>query len=244
MDGIRNELVFKFHSDMKKLHVSLIFLDHIRLDVWLASAVWRKVQEIDLSLLVGERVTLPDMIFISQSLKVLKIEMDSVLELPANISLPCLKTLRLSLVSLPSTELIQNLFSSCPVLEGLALLDCVWPPIRTITISIPTLKTLEIDDELPSFGSMTVPNGFQIKIYGRNLVSLKYKGALSYEIFLYDISSLVVAEIEIPNLYLTQEETARRGARLLRAMGNARSVTLSNGAIQVQYFICFSIITS
>lgn len=232
LDGIGDELVSQFMFDMKKLRLSFrVFFDAIRVHNWLVSAILRKVLEVDLCLFVGEPFILPRMVFVSTSLTVLKIEMNSVLQLPRDISLPCLKTLCLSLVTFSGTKLTQKLFSSCPVLEDLALVDCEWLFIRSVTISIPTLKTLKMD-ELPCFGSTDSINDCQIKIYGENLVSLKYNGSLSNDIFLYNISSLVVAYIDIPNLYKMDREIARRGAKLLRGLGNAQYVRMSNGAIE------------
>lgn len=237
LDGIGDVLVSQFMFDMKKLRLSFrVFFDASRVHAWLVYAILSKVQEVDLCLFVEEPFVMPQMFFISTSLTVLKIEMNSVLQLPRNISLPCLKALCLSLVIFSCTELTQNLFSNCPVLEDLALVDCEWFFLRSLIISIPTLKTLKMA-ELPCFGSTDIINDCQIKIYCENLVSFKYNGSLSNEIFLYNISSLVVAYIDIPNLYKMDQEIARRGAKLLRGLGNAQSVRMANGAIEVEFLL-------
>ena len=78
MDGVRDELVSQFMFDMTKIRLSFrVFFDAIRVHAWLVSAILHKVDEVDLCLFAGELFILPHMVFISKSLTVLKIGMNS-----------------------------------------------------------------------------------------------------------------------------------------------------------------------
>ncbi|KAI8558079.1 hypothetical protein RHMOL_Rhmol04G0060700 [Rhododendron molle] len=50
-------------------------------------------------------------------------------------------------VTFADDDSTRPLFSSCPVLQELALVNCGWENLKTITIHIPTLKRLTIDRE-------------------------------------------------------------------------------------------------
>ncbi|XP_057950960.1 F-box/LRR-repeat protein At4g14103-like isoform X2 [Malania oleifera] len=134
----------------------------------------------------------------------------------------------------------QKLFSSCPMLQELAIVDCEWMDLRSITISIPTLTSLTIDD-LPCFGSMDDINDCEIRIHAANLISLKYIGHLSNDNILGNLSSLVFASVHIPNLYERRNEIAWRGVKLLRGLHKVKSVNISNGTIK-SFFLAENLI--
>ncbi|KAA8526953.1 hypothetical protein F0562_008818 [Nyssa sinensis] len=103
--------------------------------------------------------------------------------------------------------------------------------LKSIAISIPTLKSLTIDDFTYS-GSEEDLNGCEIKIYAANLLSLKYTGYLLNQFFLCNLSSLVNASIQIPFVHMRQKEIAYRSVRLLRGLHHVKSVRISNGTIE------------
>lgn len=199
---------------------------------WLSSAIRNNVQELDLCLFVEEPFSLPKCVFDSKSLLVLKLEMNCILELPDSISFPCLRTLHLCLVTFPDDSSTQRLFSGCPVLQELAVLDCEWMNLKSVSISIPSLKSLTIDD-LPFFGSSDDLNGCEIRIDSSNLCFLKYSGYLSNEIYLYNLSSQVDASIHIAVLCEKRKQIAFRAVKLFRGLNNVSSVRISSGAIKV-----------
>nr|GMC76472.1 F-box protein At4g22280-like [Ipomoea batatas] len=199
--------------------------------MWLSSAIKNNVQELDLCLFVEEPFSLPSCVFYSKSLLVLKLEMNCTLELPDSISFPCLRTLHLCLVTFPDDSSTQRLFSGCPVLQELTVLDCDWINLKSVSISIPSLKSLTIDD-LPYFGSPDDLNGCEIRIDSSNLRFLKYSGYLSNEIYLYNLSSRVDASIHIAVLCDKRKQIAFRAVKLFRGLNNVSSVRISSGAIK------------
>ncbi|XP_019194696.1 PREDICTED: F-box protein At4g22280-like [Ipomoea nil] len=198
---------------------------------WLSSAIKNNVQELDLCLFAEEPFSLPPCVFYSKSLLVLKLQMTCILELPDSISFPCLRTLHLRLVTFPDDSSTQRLFSGCPVLQELAVLDCEWIHLKSVSISIPSLKSLTIDD-LPYFGSSDDLNGCEIRIDSSNLCFLKYSGYLSNEIYLYNLSSRVDASIHIAVLCEKRNQIAFRAVNLFRGLNNVSSVRISSGAIK------------
>ncbi|KAH7857860.1 hypothetical protein Vadar_017233 [Vaccinium darrowii] len=73
--------------------------------------------------------------------------MDRVLKAPSFIYFSSPKTLMFDALIFSDDESSQNLFSSCPVLQELYLTNCGWKNVKTLTISIPTLKRLTIEDD-------------------------------------------------------------------------------------------------
>ncbi|KAK9269637.1 hypothetical protein L1049_001414 [Liquidambar formosana] len=232
MNFVERVLMLHDMSNLKRFRLSCrVFFNASYVNEWVSTAVRHKVQELDICFFVEEPFGLPCCIFTCESLTALKIAMNCVLKLPNCISFPSLKSLQLRFVTFMENYSTQKLFSGCPVLQELAILDCEWMNLESITISIPTLKSLTID-ELPCFGKTDDLNDCEIKIYAANLLSFKYIGNLSNDIFLYNLSSLLVASIHIPNLCERRNEIARRGVKLLRGVHNAKSVRLSNGTIE------------
>ncbi|CAK9150269.1 unnamed protein product [Ilex paraguariensis] len=233
MNFVERVLLLRDASIMKRFRLSCrVCFSSSRVHAWVSAAIKHNVEELDLCLFVEKCFMLPHCVFDCESLTVVKIEMNCVLELPTCISFPCLRTLHLSLVTFPGDKSTQKLFSGCPVLQELAILDCDWMNLNSISISLPTLKSFIIDD-LPSFDSNDDLHGCEIKVEAANLVSLKYIGYLSNEISLYNLSSLVDASVHIPVTRERQRVVAFRTLKLLRGLHNACSVRISNGAIEV-----------
>ncbi|KAI3675594.1 hypothetical protein L1987_85184 [Smallanthus sonchifolius] len=185
------------------------------------------VRELDLCLFAEDPSVIPQSVFDCKSLVILKIEMNCVIEIPSRVYFPCLKTLHLSLVTFPNDESTEKLFSSCPVLEELVLLDCDCVNLKYITIYSLTLKRLTIDD-LPVYD----PSGCKIKIDAKNLTCLEYIGYLSNEIFLNNVPSLVKACIHIPILHQRQKEAACRAVDLIKRLQNVVFLRVSNRTIE------------
>ncbi|CAH9119899.1 unnamed protein product [Cuscuta epithymum] len=196
---------------------------------WLSSAIKDNVQELDLCLFVEEPFSLPRCVFDSTSLAVLKLEMNCVLELPDSISFPCLKTLHLCLVTFHDDTSTQGLFSGCPVLQELAILDCEWMNLKCVCLSIPSLKSLTIDD-LPFFGSLDDLNGCEIQIDAANLHFFKYNGYLTNEIYVYNLSSRIDSSIHIA-LCEKRKQLAIRAAKLFTGLNNSSSLRISVGSV-------------
>ncbi|CAL5335751.1 unnamed protein product [Camellia sinensis] len=232
MNFVERVLLFHDGSSMKKFRLSCrVCFNASRIHAWVSAAIKQKVQELDLCLFVEEPFILPCCVFYCESLTAVKIEMNCVLELPTCVSFPRLKTLYLALVTFLDDDSTQRLLSSCPVLQELTILDCDWMNLKRISVSIPTLKSLTIDD-LPYFGSADELNGCQIKIDAANLIFLTYSGYLLNEIFLFNLSSLVNASIYVPIMCERQKEIAYRAVNLLRGLNSVKSMRISTGAIE------------
>jgi hypothetical protein len=103
--------------------------------------------------------------------------------------------------------------------------------LKRITISIPSLKNLTIDD-LPYFGSSDDLHGCDIIIDATNLSELKYLGHLSNELFLHNVRSLSKAHVHIPILTVNRSEIATRAVKLLFGLRNVRSFSITNRTIE------------
>ncbi|KAM7504152.1 hypothetical protein LguiB_003056 [Lonicera macranthoides] len=232
MNFVERVLLLRDSSTMKKFRLSCrVCFSAARVHAWVSAAIMHNVQELDLCLFVDNSFILPRCMFDTKSLTVLKIQLTCVLELPTCISFPCLKTLHLRLVTFPDDISTQKLFSGCPVLQELAIIDCDWMYLNSITISIPTLTSLTIDD-LPYFGANDDLHGCDINVDAINLLHLKYLGHLSNELFLHNISSLAKACVHIPIRLERQKEIAYRAVKLLGALRNISSIRITNRTIE------------
>ncbi|XP_074320300.1 F-box/LRR-repeat protein At4g14103-like, partial [Silene latifolia] len=148
-----------------------------RVSSWISSAIRRNVKELELFLELHNPFHLPPRVFNCSSLRTLKICMECTLKLPNNVFLPNLRTLYLGAVGFSDEESVNKLFSGCPALEELKLIDCSWEKLESITISIPSLKSLRID-ELFYMLSVNKRNDCIIKLELPNLVSFEFLGGL------------------------------------------------------------------
>ncbi|XP_055824218.1 F-box/LRR-repeat protein At4g14103-like [Solanum dulcamara] len=232
MHFVHKVLQLREESDIKKFHLSCrVCFSASHICSWLSAVIRHNVQDLDLCLFVEEPFMLPQCVFSSKTLTSLKLEMNCVLELPTSIFFPLLKTLHLCLVTFRDDSSTQRLFSSCPMLRELAILDCEWMNLKQVAISISSLKSLIIDD-LPFFGSTDDLNGCEIKIEAASLSFLKYSGYLSNEICLYNISSSVNASIHIPILYEKRNQIAFRAVKLFRGLHKISAARISCRAIE------------
>ncbi|GMP53623.1 hypothetical protein CsSME_00019032 [Camellia sinensis var. sinensis] len=170
LDFVERVLLLHDASDIKRLRLRFtVVVNSSRLNSWISAAVRHNVEEPDLSLPVQTRFVLPCFLFTCDSLVVLKLFMDCPFKPPIFIHFSNLKTLHLSAVTFSDDNSTQQLFSSCPVLQELELLYCGWKNLMTITISIPTLKRLAIENEPLRDDELS----YVTKIYAANLISLK-----------------------------------------------------------------------
>ena len=117
-----------------------------QLNAWICSAVWGKVQELDLCFpMRNSKYSLYCGLFTSTSLVYLKLGTKFVLNVPASVLLPSLRTLHLNSIEFSDDESTLKLFSSCPVLEELSIAKCGMKRIRCFKISAPILKRLTIE---------------------------------------------------------------------------------------------------
>ncbi|KAJ0102050.1 hypothetical protein Patl1_05007 [Pistacia atlantica] len=147
-----------------------------RINSWISVAVTRKVQELDLSLPHTSCFELPDALFSSDTLKILRLDMRVLFKVPPLKHLSNLKTLRLWSVTFEGDQSTEQILSGCPVLEELDLYRCFWKNTVKVTVSVPTLRTLEIS----SLHSLRL-----FRIYAENLISLKYRSCFPVQVLLF-----------------------------------------------------------
>ncbi|KAG8386152.1 hypothetical protein BUALT_Bualt03G0119400 [Buddleja alternifolia] len=231
MNFVDKVLLLRDTSNMKRFRLSCrVCVSASHINEWILAAIRQNVQELDLCLFVDEPFMLPGCVFDNKLLTVVKLEMNCTLQLPPHISFPCLRKLHLCLVTFPNDNLMQCLFSSCPFLEELAILDCEWVNLKSITITMPSLKTLIIDD-LP-FCSVGDLRGCVVKIDSENLIFFKYSGYLSNDINVHDLSSSALAFVHIPIICGRQLEIAYRTVKLFRGLQTVSSFRISSSTIE------------
>ena len=202
----------------------------IRPYLWVKFAVMRNVQELDLSLPVRATFLLHSSLFTSKSLSKLQLYMDCVLKVPSSICFSALKMLHISVTFLDDQS-CQQLFSGCPVLQELVLYSCVYKNIKSVIISIPTLRRLTI------YECPLAPDDFlkcEIKIYATNLISLSCQTYLTVDLSFCNLSSLVDAFVDVTNRndYL---QAAYRALKLLAGIQGVKSLRISNETL----FVCY-----
>ncbi|XP_051125264.1 F-box/LRR-repeat protein At3g58900-like isoform X2 [Andrographis paniculata] len=231
MNFVEKVLLQRDATNMNRFRLSCrVCFNASHINEWIVAAMKHNIQELILCLFVEEPFVLPGCVFDSKMLTVMKLEMNCTLQLPPRISFPFLRKLQLCLVTFPNDTMMQSLFSGCPSLEELAVLDCEWVNLKSISITIPSLKILIIDD-LP-FCSVDDLRGCDIRIDARNLIFFKYSGYLSNVINVFDLSSSALALIHIPNLCGTQLKIACRTLKLFRGLKNVSSLRISSGTIE------------
>ncbi|XP_058212680.1 F-box/LRR-repeat protein At4g14103-like isoform X2 [Rhododendron vialii] len=199
--------VFHCHdaSDIKSLTVkSSELVNSSRVNSWISASMRHNIEELNLSLNWKARPVLPCHLFTCQSLVTLKLFMKWSLKVPSLTHFSNLKTLELSYVTFSDDNSTQHLFSSCPVLQELALVKCGWKNLKTIMICIPTLRRLTIEN-----AAMWTPDFFSCvtKIYAANLIHLRCISSPVVDFRLYDLSLLVDASIGFHDNYSAVDVT-------------------------------------
>ncbi|CAL5390994.1 unnamed protein product [Camellia sinensis] len=230
LDFVERVLLLHDASDIKRLRLRFtVVVNSSRLNSWISAAVRHNVEELDLSLPVQTRFILPCCLFTCDSLVVLKLFMDCPFKPPIFIHFSNLKTLHLSAVTFSDDNSTQQLFSSCPVLQELELLYCGWKNLKTITISIPTLKRLAIENEPLRDDALSCVT----KIYAANLISLKCTTNQKVDFHLCNLSSVVEAHIDLLYRFSVQQEVASCAINLVTGICNVETLTISNNTLSL-----------
>ncbi|KAK9030491.1 hypothetical protein V6N11_031917 [Hibiscus sabdariffa] len=222
-----------FHSEGRIERFRLDHLDTLGIDAsrvcgWISAALWRGVKEMNLVFDHYSNIIpmLPTaLLFTSNTLVRLKLEIPFVMAVPVRVCLPSLKTLELESIVFEDDDSVKRLFSSCPILEDLSITDCDLRNINCINISNPSLKSLTLlvygEQESCSF-SLTFAIVFDLP----NLVYLKYEGCVAKSYSVVNMPSLVRADIEISRGHVyTRERDAL--VELFQGIGSVKSLHLS-----------------
>ncbi|KAI3971523.1 hypothetical protein MKW92_035778 [Papaver armeniacum] len=190
------------------------FFDEARVNRWFRTVIKRKVEELDLSITHGKHFIFPLSFFTCDSLVVLDLEYDGILNLPNTISFPRIKILRLTYIDFVDENLTGKLFSNCPILEELSLFVCDFENFEVLCIMSPTLKRLSIINCRLLHQSL--------KVFAPNLLTIKYAAEIPADFVLDSFQSLVEADIEI----LSNQDQARIYAPLIKLYQKLSNVKL------------------
>ena len=224
--------------------------------IFYSSVVKHKVQELDLYLRnFQEPLALSPCLFTCESLEVLILHMFHSLKLPSSISFSCLKKLTLEKVIFSDDHSTQQLFTGCPILEDLFIIDCIWKYVKAVCISSPMLRRLFIsdrylftekydenddkDDLNAEADDQNDFNGCQVVIFGSSLKSFSFDGQLINDYCFYNPSSIVDASIQLNKRDAEYDFLdAHRVFKLLSGLGNVEKLTLDVDALKV----CFQLL--
>ncbi|KAH7842749.1 hypothetical protein Vadar_008732 [Vaccinium darrowii] len=233
LDFVERVLSLHDASDIKSLRINsyeLVNSSHV--NSWISTSIRHNIEELNLSLPWKAQVVLPCCLFTCQSLVVLKLLMNGALNVPSLIQFSNLKTLELSELTFSDDDSTQHLFSSCTVLQELALVNCSWENLKTIVICIPTLKRLTIETEYMEPPDSEDVHSCVTKIYAANLIHLHFTRCLMVDFRLYDLSSLVDATTILfyEDEDVVEEVIIPRVLGLLTAICNVRKLTTTTDA--------------
>ncbi|XP_062013945.1 FBD-associated F-box protein At4g13985-like [Rosa rugosa] len=203
--------------------------DASRVSSWTSGLVWRNVEKLSLALDgARSKFFLPPCLFTCATLRDLELYVPTKLKVPATVSFPSLR--RLSLNSLVFTDdySTQKLFSGCPVLNELSLINCNWANLKSVTISASNLLSLiiyETGGQLQLFGRCC-----EIMVYGVSLKYFRYKGGFLNDYY-FDNSYVDKAEILTPTLRL--RHVSYRLYKLFREFSSMKMLTTSSSSFKV-----------
>ncbi|XP_075664534.1 F-box protein At4g22280-like [Castanea sativa] len=245
------ERVLALHdpSDIKKFSLSCnVQYDTSHISAWICSVVMHKVQELYLYLRnFQELLALPPCLFTCESLEILTLHMFHSLKLPSSISFSSLKFLALETVIFSDDHSTQQLFTGCPILEDLSIIDCIWKNVKAVCFSSPMLQRFFItdkyllDDENDDKDDLNAEadnqndfNGCQVVIFGTSLKSFSFDGQLINDYCFYNPSSIVDASIQFFKRDAEYDFLdAHRVFKLLSGLGNVEKLTLNVHALEV-----------
>ncbi|KAF9620982.1 hypothetical protein IFM89_015804, partial [Coptis chinensis] len=153
-----------------------LILDDIRVIEWISTVSGCQVQELVLDIMVKRPLVFPCTLFTFESLKRLKLHVDSILKFPAQFFMSSLKVLHLDFITSCCDEAILQVCLSCLVLEKLVLISCKWN-IKVVNIYAPALKNMTFDD----FYADDDIYDCEIKIHAESLITLDWKSNFAYK---------------------------------------------------------------
>ena len=247
IDFVSRLLVVCDCTNVKRLSLSFeVGKDTCLVNEWLHGLISPKIQELRLDLQgIDTTCFFPDHLFACATLTQFQLRMREIFMLPYSIHFESLRTLTLQDVAFRDGYSTQQLFSGCPSLEELTLIDCDWANVQTVTISSPLLKKIIIreSEKEDDYGYIldedddNVRNPCQIWIIGTNLKAFSYDGANRNDYFLHSSTSVINASIMIlPDFF--DDNSIRDAAgyfvlRLLGALSSVESLSISDDSLLV-----------
>ncbi|KAM5586501.1 F-box/LRR-repeat protein [Rosa sericea] len=222
-------LLFRQSSDIRKFSLSLRHCDAFsRIDGWICTAIRRNVVELDFFLCVDDDITfeLPRCVFMCKTLEVLKLASNCLTCAPPPSG--CFSSLKFLHVSVcyPVSDWVANIFSHCPLLEGLIIDGNIGlERVMNFNISACNLKTLKID--LYIDGNPGDP-AYNLFIDAPKLENLDVKLDKLSNYYIEDAKSLIKADIDLEACGAEQQPAfANRVTALLALISSVKSLSLS-----------------
>ncbi|KAL1212811.1 putative FBD-associated F-box protein [Cardamine amara subsp. amara] len=207
---------------------------------WITTAISRRVRELEIHRsLKGDGAylfKLPQCLYTSEKLVVLKLYKSILLDVPVEVSLPSLKSLYLVSVIYIDEESHRRLLTACPVLEELVIDKSEnYPVALSLSVVIPSLQRLSIVDALQFRSSVKRDTWYENKVV-INVPSLKY---LSY-VDIYDYGHVCSSE-NMPELVEANVKLiCKRPEELMRSITSVKCLSLClYGSILLQHRIEF-----
>ncbi|XVF18884.1 hypothetical protein REPUB_Repub11eG0061800 [Reevesia pubescens] len=194
------------------------------INTWIGCVIYNYiVREVDISISATQKsqfLKLPSRFYTIKNLKVLKLSNGILIDIHNSMSVcfPSLKILHLKLVQYANNEAFSKLLCGCTVLEEFVVNRCPNDNVRNFSISIPTLKILDINQQLSKNNWFElVGRRSEVKINAPNLEFLK----------IIDVGSLVHLEsvfISFIKAHICFNGTAL--FQLAKALCNAKFLSL------------------
>lgn len=160
---------------------------------------------------------------------------------PAYVSLPNLKTLKLCGLNLnrDSVGYLEDLVLSFPVLKEFECVNCMWLNVQNVSLQVPSLEIVVLEFEEYE---CEPTNCCTIKFYDSHLKEFSYNGAIIQDYVLSDppsalnASAIVALEYDEKDNGREQDITNPRACKLLNQFSQVKYLNLG------QFEVCFLIL--
>ncbi|KAI9185042.1 hypothetical protein LWI28_003608 [Acer negundo] len=235
-------LMFQNSSiDIQKLRLRCLSFsdDDHTLQRWMTVATRRNLKQLHLKLLpqIHTTIQLPHCLVTCGSLVKLKLKFEDqrcVVELPIYPGFNSLKCLDLHMIELLDSNLLKNFISSCPVIESLKMVSCLFGDFKILEIFSASLKNLILDT-----GDIPEPNcdglaNCEIKVACPSLVSFNFLTASTWNFTFQDLNSLQAGFVSYyyPSKHATAEECHNVMSKILKGLHNVQVLKLSVGFLR------------
>ncbi|MED6109802.1 hypothetical protein PIB30_036916 [Stylosanthes scabra] len=250
------KLLFKRWQHLTKFSLSCSAHENAPMvNEWLRGFINPGIEELNLVLYIEKPLVLPHHLFSFARLTKFHLYMHQILELPSSILLPSLRSLSLSLerIIFPDSSSAGRLFSGCPSLEELTLIDCDWMNVKAITITSPLLQKVVIrdckyddfvdeEDEDHGIDNQNGSKCCEIFVDGTHLKSFPYRGFPGDNYSLLSSNSVIEATIHIDSIYVDVEQlpfkdTGSIVLNLFKKLSCVKNLRISEDAVKVMSIV-------
>ncbi|XP_027075135.1 F-box/FBD/LRR-repeat protein At4g26340-like isoform X1 [Coffea arabica] len=206
------------------------------LNNWLSAL--HNVQELDLDMWeLGEFPWSP---FTNNSLEILKLSCNVLLNIPSFVSFPLLKVLHLHSVTYVGGASVEKLLSSCPVLEDLQISRREQDNVRNFVIAVPSLKRLTLDfstHEMDLYDDDDYEDGVEYKliITAPNLEYLNLIDYMSDSIQVSSMTRVTESRLSVYKILTCHHRTAEQTSNyesnvreIFRSIPNVKHLTIGD----------------